>query len=307
MHYTDAVSGLRSLTGTPPHDYCVTFVSPIVSTMLAAACNNGAIPVQDRTKYAPGVKGYADNCGLSAVLNGTYEFPQRSGKQGHSYAKLTRLSSHSEVDCCNQIINDLIFEHLEQFGCVAGHLAKVVGELHDNVASHAGGLGYSSAQVYNDGAGRRIEFAIADGGCGMLRNVRQVVPNLASHAEAIAWCLVRGNTTARRGSDGWEQRLPDDATISPYPPSAATRSQEDHHIGEGLWKLAELTKNLDGRLWVTSGDGQVLLESGKQTVSNSRMNWSGVAIELELVVAADSQPTAQQQAGIERIAQRVGL
>ena len=121
------------------------------------------------------------------------------------------------------------------FGVVADQLAKVVGELHDNVASHASGLGFSCAQAYNDAGAKRIEFALADRGRGMLRNVRELFPEVESHPEAIAWCLKRGNTTARNESDPWAQRLPDDAMVSPFPGNTRPESREDHHIGEGLW------------------------------------------------------------------------
>lgn len=145
-------------------------------------------------------------------------------------------------------------------------------------------------------------------GAVWLRNVKQISPNINSDSEAICWCLKQGNTTARQvKTDGWAQRLPDDAAVSPYPSTASIQRTEDHHVGEGLWKLAELTRNLDGKLWVASGKGQVLIESGKEIASDSRINWSGVAIELEIVVSADYQPTPEQQAGIERLASRIGF
>lgn len=176
------------------------------------------------------------------------------------------------------------------------------------MASHADGLGFSCAQTYNTGGARRIEFAIADSGRGMLKNVQRISPDINSDSEAISWCLQRGNTTARRVKTGdWAQRLPDDAVVSPYPSTVPIQRNEDHHVGEGLWKLAELTRNLDGKLWVASGKGQVLIESGKEVASDSRINWLGVAIELEIVVSADYQPTPEQQAGIERLARRIGF
>ncbi len=308
MHYLDAIKRIRCLCSDPPTESRVTFVSPIVSAMLAAALADSSIPVREHTVFDDEAMGYADNCGLLAAIQGKYEFPQPSGRQGSRYTKLTRLSSHDEVDRCNSIINDLIFEHFENFGPVASRLAKVVGELHDNVASHARGLGFSCAQVYNNrDDSKRIEFAIADGGRGMLRNVRRVLPDMTSHAAAIKWCLERGNTTAGNvDSDGWAQRLPDDAGISPYPTTAKVRRNEDHHIGEGLWKLAELTKSLGGKLWVATGDGEVLLKSHQEIEGGNRINWTGVAIELELTVSSDYQPTPAQQSGIEQIASRLG-
>ena len=74
--------------------------------------------------------------------------------------------------------------------------ARVVGELHDNVASHASGRGFSAAQFYRQGRSR-LEIAIADGGSGFLRNVRRVMPNITTHGAAIEWCLKKGNVSVR--------------------------------------------------------------------------------------------------------------
>ncbi len=307
MNFHNAIQHVQSLCQVGPTPCEVEFVTPIVSATLASLSASLARPIRDRINFSEKAQSYADHCGLTAALSGQYSFPIRSGLQGSTYTKLTRLATHAEVDRCNEIVNDLIFEQLLHFGTVAARIASVIGELHDNVASHAKGLGFSCAQTYNFDDGRRLEFAIVDSGCGMLRNVQTINPTESSHAQAIEWCLKRGNTTARSSYDPWAQRLPEDAVVSPFPMQTSVRHSEDHHIGEGLWKLAELVRGLDGKLWVASGDGQMLVQSGHEKCGLSRINWTGVAIEVELTIAADNRPTAAQREGIERVARRVGI
>lgn len=127
MHYGQALHRISCLCCDPPMDSRVTFVSPIVSTMLAAALNNPSLPVREKITFGSDAQSYADNCGLTAAIQNQYEFPKRSGRQGSTYTKLTRLSSHYEVDLCNAIINDLIFEHFEHFGPVAVNWQRLSG------------------------------------------------------------------------------------------------------------------------------------------------------------------------------------
>jgi len=260
-----------------------------------------------RIDFIGDCQSYARNNGLLDTIQNTYRFPQRGGRQGVTYTKLTKLSTHTEVDACNAIISDLIDEQLGGFSdFVSSQLRKVVGELHDNVASHARGAGFSCAQVYTERDARRIEFAIADAGCGMLRNVQTIHPTVHTHEGAIRWCLQKGNTTARV-CDGWAQRLPEDACCNPYPDSVDTRSVEDHHAGEGLWRLSELIRAVDGNMWIGSGNGYFLLRKGKEKTGVYQFDWSGVAIEFEISVTEGATPSSQQQDKLNELAERIGL
>lgn len=190
-------------------------------------------------------------------------------------------------------------------------MLKVVGELHDNVASHASGVGFSAAQVYNGQKGKRwIEFAVADSGCGMLRNVRQLVPTIASDDDAIKWCLIRGNTTAGE-RDSWAQRLPEDCLYSPLPSGVTSFSNENHHLGEGLAVLTELITIAAGELWIWSGNCEFTLdEQGRSYYRTADdIQWQGVAIEIKLDVdrALGALATPLADAKLEALAGRLGL
>ncbi len=248
----------------------VKFVSPVVSTIVAA-----------KSLYDPGFRiiecepqcqEYAEMIGLTEAIRGDHPVGKPGGLHGRSYSRLSRLAFESEVDSCNKVISDVLHNALD-VGPNAGYIntiAKVVGELHDNVPSHARGTGFSAAQVYSTDGNYRLEFAIADGGCGMLHNVQGMDSSVATDQEAISWCLQRGNTTAG-SADDWEQRMPEDYLVSPFPQSVSFITTQNHHVGEGLWCLTELVREAKGSMWVWSGDAQLFVHSdGSQGMENNR-------------------------------------
>lgn len=283
MHFSQAIKAVGRIRD---HElpYTVEWVSPILSCLFAAGSIADRSTIH-KINFSSSVEGYANSCGLTDVLVGKPMTLTRSGRQGATYTRITRLATHSEVDHCNSIINDLIFEQFSGFSeSIVSLLAKVVGELHDNVASHASGVGFSAAQVYTDGSNRRIEFAIVDAGCGMLKNVRTINPSIQTDPEAIGWCLKRGHTTAKYTGDGWEQRVPEDMVAFPFPVSTSRVTSEDHHIGEGLWALSELIRITQGALWILSGAGEYRYLNEEVRLAESQITWPGVAIEFELIV-----------------------
>jgi hypothetical protein len=256
---------------------------------------------------------YAATTGLSEVLKGNpLPVGQTGGHHGRTYSRLTRLANHNEVDGCNGVISDLLHEQVKTAGNerFVHSVVKVVGELHDNVASHARGVGFSAAQLYNVQGKQHIEFAIADCGCGMLFNVRRAKPGITSDKAAIEWCLVRGNTTAVAREE-WDQRMPDDVAVSPLPASVRSFTTENHHVGEGLWTLTELVRLAKGALWIWSGDCQYLVDvSGKvATTVGGYVPWKGLAIEVHLDIDRAQQVGSNglTESKLEQIAVRLGL
>lgn len=287
----------------------VSFVTPIQSVMLAAAAVSPEFQgLLGHVRFSPDAEQYARTTGLKDALDGKYRFPQRSGLEGTTYSKLAKLSSHSEVDRCNEVIGDVIHFQLAKASPKAvQEFSKVVGELHDNVASHARGTGFSSVQCYDDANGTRIDFAVADAGCGMFRNVKPKVSAVDNDLKAIEWCLVRGNTTATGNEDDWEQWLPEDALSNPYPPSVKVRTVEDHHCGEGLWKLQQLIQSWNGSLWIWSGQGCLLHDRSTRRDWTTDLSWQGVAIEFSIRVQEACEAEQPEHSAIEELGRRLGV
>lgn len=291
----------------------VEFVSPVMATILAAAS------ISDRAfgkkvEFTDQCVGYATTTGLSEALTGIgVPYGQTGAMHGHSYSKLTRLETPADVDRCNKVIADLFDGQLrsDEANLFVPSVLKVIGELHDNVPSHASGVGFSAAQVYRSSNGRRwIEFAVADCGRGMLRNVRRTVPSVESDEKAIEWCLVRGNTSAGK-RDEWAQRLPDDCMFSPLPRTVPSFFHENNHLGEGLAVLTELIRLVCGQLWIWSGECEFTLDQqGKTACKNADdIRWQGVAIEIELDIDQTQAAMSKQctDAGLEKLAGRLRL
>jgi hypothetical protein len=283
----------------------VSFVTPVFSVM-AASLVASAPDLTRNLNFAGNCEKYHKNNGLADTLRGKYSFPQRTGRHGSTYSKLTKLATNPEVDACNVIVGDLIHEQLgEKNPRAASRITSVVGELHDNVASHACGMGYSAVQTYSDPVAR-IVFAIADRGRGMLRNVQKVSPSIQTHSDAIKWCLYPGNTTAHNKSS-WDQRLPEDYIINPYPTSVATSTCENHHMGLGLSKLAELVRDYGGSLWILSGNSHFFSGINGDTFGESRLKWDGVAIEFEIPIPLSSDSTLKPRPDLEELGKRTGI
>jgi len=275
MHYPDAIAAMQGVTNENLPHTTVNFVSPVLSCVCAVLSQRGAC--KNPIRFQGAAERYAETNGLASLLAGCYRNEIPSGQQGITYSRLTRLLEAHEVDAGNRVIADLLYSQLGG-SPFTNQLVGVVGELHDNVVSHASGAGYSCAQTYNCGEQRRVEFAVADLGRGMLSNVKKILPNMESDLKAIQWCLKKGHTTAG-AVDKWAQRIPGDSIGSPIPGPVYYADTENHHAGLGLYQLRKLVRFFQGKLWIWSGKTQILIHGGKlEILPNSAGNWDGVVI-----------------------------
>ncbi len=114
---------------------------------------------------------YAHTVGLLSVLDDSPEPELGRSAEGKTYCRLNRLERPHDVDFSTEVIARLLDTHLGSGFPDVQDICKVVGELHDNIVSHARGLGYSAAQVYTHPRHREVQIAVADGGHGLLRSV----------------------------------------------------------------------------------------------------------------------------------------
>ncbi len=230
------------------------------------------------------------------------------GDEGRTWSHLTTLYRHDEIAACNKTINDLLFARLAAIPrLVVDAFARVIGELHDNVASHANGRGFSSAQFYpgHHGHPDRLEISVADAGRGFLHNVCRFVPTINTDSQAITWCLQKGNTawiapTAAVEHHGWSD---------PYAESADRGAQADHHMGLGLWLLCELVRMTQSTLWIWSGwASYALREDGTVHMETTTIRWPGVLIDIVAYPARARQVDfSQMTAKLGKLAEELGL
>lgn len=239
-------------------------------------------------------QGYLSAVGLSRALWGRDDYPHERKNSGTNYAPLTALSSQEEVDGATAQINGCLRAIATQSG--GGYeqspafkeLLHVVGELHDNVWSHGLNTGFSTAQRRQcpDSKEYMIEFSLADCGLGFLAELKgSRVQGVATHQEAISWCIQEGNSS-KRGvmEDEWAQSVPADFIgESPFGSMpVARRSNGNHHQGLGLAKLVDLAKSYSGELHLASGNSALHMRDGMISYRPLTYEWKGVAISLAI-------------------------
>jgi hypothetical protein len=230
-------------------------------TMLAATGKNAGVSFEDLTFDYDVNAGYARTLRLPNALGGNDDFPYNRPNEGLNYSGLVLLESAETTDSASERVNGCIRHifagtELDRF---VQDLTEVVGDLHDNVWSHGLSTGFSMAQKWRNA--RRedsnwFEFALADCGMGFLRETQRAgIAGIGSHADAIEWCIQKGNTSKKtKVRDEFAQALPPDMMGNPMLGFAAIRESDNHHMGLGLAKLVSLVEKYKGRLWLASGD-----------------------------------------------------
>ncbi|MGS1027740.1 hypothetical protein [Burkholderia glumae] len=229
--------------------------------MLAAAGKAARVSFEDLVFYSAANARYAEALRLPNALGERDEYPYERYNEGRNYSGLVPLESAETTDAATACVNGCI-RHIfaeAQLGRFVQDLQEVVGDLHDNVWSHGKSTGFSMAQRWRKTgeAEHWFEFALADRGLGFLRELNRVgIPNISTHADAINWCIQKGNSSKKvKVQDDFAQWLPPDMMGNPIPGVGAIREKENHHMGLGLAKLVSLVERYDGMLWLASGDG----------------------------------------------------
>ncbi|MBC8072713.1 MAG: hypothetical protein IAG13_30615 [Deltaproteobacteria bacterium] len=273
----------RLRQGSP---YRVEFTTPIISVCLAAEAFRST-EILD-VVFSNSAGDYADNIGLTAALRRETPDPTTSYQLGRTYSPLEGLWTHAHTEICNDRIGRVLRQALTpvQYTNVGAEITRIIGELHDNVPSHAQGRGFSAAQVFGGARPKPVvRFAIADNGIGLRRNASKVEPTIDDRG-AVEWAFKRG-TTSWRAPDEWgvQRGLGGDEF-------GAGNAPDDHHAGEGLADLADLVERAGGAVWVASGSAQMLYSDGTwKEAPQDGFAWPGVAIELELPLDAKPRPS----------------
>lgn len=235
---------------------------------------------------ASDAEGYAEAIGLPRALGEEEDpYPFKRVNEGKNYSPLVLLKSAETTDAANTSVAGCVrhlFKDHADLAPFSTDLIEVIGDLHDNVWSHGKSTGFSMAQLFaRNGARERCEFALADCGYGFLRELHRVgKSDITTHAEAIEWCIQKGNSSKRlKEEDPWQQRLPEDAMFNPIPGLGRAKAQENHHMGLGLAKLTSLVQKYGGTLALATGDTLFSINSGGRAVYRTLpTHWPGVAL-----------------------------
>lgn len=224
---------------------------------------------------------------------------------GINYSMLTLLENEEVVDIANTQIISCInhFTNNDKSSGIAS-LKEVIGELHDNIWSHGRSTGFSMAQKYNDG---KIEIAVADCGLGFLSELQRIGMNIASHKEALEWCIQKGNSSKKVESerhDDWGQQLPADIIGGSPMGKYGRYRKENNHMGLGLDKLIQLIMMYKGTLQIISGNAYLSITPSDNRIQIQEyqdFSWQGVVIVFELKLQALQQIHHDDNNGIQEI------
>jgi hypothetical protein len=289
----------------------ISFVTPLLAVSLCGAFRSRKIS-REQFSFAEDAHKYARSNGLLALLGDNDETSNTGILHGFTYCPIQSLSVHAEVDNCNKVLSGLLQTQLS--GCTNQKLVRatcaVIGEIHDNVASHARGPGFSAAQVYK-GKEKQIQIAVADIGQG-IRNSLGPVWKEKTDKEALEWCLIRGNTRTKLLPQDEDllgpQKLDCLSFHNPYPEHTNVRYDDNHHMGEGLYRLVELIRETGGKTWIWSGNASMLNDKGTTTWIDPGISWSGTIVAIEIpIVAFESSPVAESVSSFENLAKMLGL
>jgi hypothetical protein len=201
---------------------------------------------------------------------------------GRTYSPIARLDSAEHVDQATSEIGSCIKSMVHQVQSVGlFRLIDVIGEVHDNVWSHGKSTGFSMAQIYKDPQLHQsfIEFTLGDQGFGFLNEMRRAGKSVASHREAIEWCIQKGHSTKHADDeDPWLQRLPFDWVGDSPLGTFGGEVSENHHQGLGLFHLIELVDKFNGELYLISGNSALHIKNKVKTYIDLSNNWQGVII-----------------------------
>jgi hypothetical protein len=148
-----------------------------------------------------------------------------------------------------------------------------------------------------------FEFSLADCGMGFLKETRRAgIPGMNSDADAIGWCIQKGNTSKKtKVRDEFAQSLPPDMMGNPMPGFAAIRESDNHHMGLGLAKLVTLVEKYRGRLWLASGASLLYKQPhGGQVIRAAPSPCKGVALAVRFDTRVIREKLAAEQMAVEQ-------
>lgn len=243
-------------------------------------------------------KSYFQTIGLYKQLWGVDDHIKRNNC-GRNYSPIVRLDSVEHVDQATTEIGSCIQNMLDHSGSSGlSKLLNVIGEVHDNVWSHGKSTGFSMAQIYIDPDLQQkfIEFTLADEGLGFLREMKRAGKDIASHKDAIDWCIQEGNSTKHANDENsWLQRVPMDLLGDNPMGEFGGDVEDNHHQGLGLFHLIELVQSFNGELYLVSGDTALHIKNNQKFYLSLNCEWRGVIIscrfdKTELLSSVNSKP-----------------
>jgi hypothetical protein len=138
------------------------------------------------------------------------------------------------------------------------YLNHMFSELLNNVSDHSFSDigGFAMAQYYENH--KKVQFAIADKGCGFLANIRAKFPEIQTEEAAIFKAMERAVTASKNYV-----------------------YDQSRNAGYGLYTLETILSHSNGNLIILSNDTMIKLEASTKYIYKLPISWNGVVVAFE--------------------------
>lgn len=167
-----------------------------------------------------------------------------------TYTPIVQIQGRSQTE---QIRNSLTSTIMQNFSAISPtnqadlrkYLNHMFSELLNNVSDHSFSDigGFAMAQYYK--TNKKVQFAIADKGCGFLANIQSKFPDIKTEEEAIIKALGKAVTASKNYVYG-----------------------QTRNAGYGLYTLETILNHSKGSLIIISNDTMLKMTTGKKLFIN---------------------------------------
>ncbi len=180
-----------------------------------------------------------------------------------TYTPIVQIQGRSQTE---QIRNSLTSTIMQNFSAISPtnqadlrkYLNHMFSELLNNVSDHSFSDigGFAMAQYYK--TNKKVQFAIADKGCGFLANIQSKFPDIKTEEEAIIKALGKAVTASKNYVYG-----------------------QTRNAGYGLYTLETILNHSKGSLIIISNDTMLKMTTGKKTIYKLPISWNGAVVAFE--------------------------
>lgn len=180
-----------------------------------------------------------------------------------TYTPVVQIISRSQTE---HIRNALVSTIMRNFSAISPdnqadlrkYLNHMFSELLNNVSDHSFSDigGFAMAQYYE--THKKVQFAIADKGCGFLANIQAKFPEIQTEEEAILKALGKAVTASKNYVYG-----------------------QSRNAGYGLYTLETILNHSKGSLIIISNDTMLKMTAEEKIIYKLPISWNGVVVAFE--------------------------
>lgn len=181
---------------------------------------------------------------------------------GKNHAAVRQIQTRADVEKARDHLSSTIMKSIEasahELADYKQYLNHMFSELLNNVTDHASSPvgGFAMAQYYP--SHKKVQFAVADRGCGFLQNIEAKFPEITNEIEAITKAMEKSVTASCNEMYG-----------------------QNRNAGYGLYTLQFILSQTKGSLLIISNDSFVCLQGEQIAKGQTDTPWHGTVVAFE--------------------------